>query len=80
MEWRMYDAHHRCPLVNENEASGGLSATAEVLVTDGRCTNKSKRIRLKMRQLRCIATYSRRLGAPQNICHLKLHYAATGHV
>jgi len=33
-----------------------------------------------MRQLRCIATYSRRLGAPQNIRHPKSQYAATQHV
>jgi len=33
-----------------------------------------------MRQLRCIATYSRRLGAPQNMWHPKSQYAATRHV
>jgi len=29
-----------------------------------------------MQQLRCIATYSRRLGAPQNIHHPKSQYVA----
>jgi len=33
-----------------------------------------------MRQLRCIATYSRRLGAPQYILHPESQYAATRHV
>jgi len=33
-----------------------------------------------MRQLRLVATYSRRLGAPQNIRHPKSQYAATRHV
>jgi len=33
-----------------------------------------------MRQLRCIATYSRRLGVPQKIRRPKSQYAATRHV
>jgi len=33
-----------------------------------------------MRQLRYIATYSRRFGTPQNIRHPKSQYAATRHV
>jgi len=33
-----------------------------------------------MRQLKCIATYCRLLGAPQNIRHPKSQYATTRHV
>jgi len=43
-------------------------------------TDKNKHYYWKMRQLRCIATNSCRLGVPQNICHPKLQYTATRHV
>jgi len=33
----------------------------------------------KCSKLRCIESYSRRLGAPQNICHPKLQYADTSY-